>query len=333
MKIVGPSFEILTPINNDETLKLIENVGRTCYKSEDKITNESALPFVSKIINQGHEAVIEHSSFIFELSDSSYSKMKSIVNLLEDNGFNSFLRITYKKRPVVSANIRAWRDFIKACLSNNVEIPEFMFSFICSNSVLFPEFQEIKFSHWNNIEDLFKQLTVFDLTDEIEQLTHIDMTVRLINDRGVSHEEVRHRVASFAQESTRFCNYSKEKFGSEITYIDIKGGMEYDSKVHNLPAELQQQIYDEWIQACVDAENHYNRLIELGATPQIARSVLNNSTKTEICITMNLAEWKHFFKLRCASSAHPSMREIAIMLLKAFKLLIPYVFDNIEVIT
>ena len=178
---------------------------------------------------------------------------------------------------------------------------------------------------------MFKPLTIYELQEGTEQLTHIDMTVRLTNDRGVSHEEVRHRVASFAQESTRYCNYAKDKFGAEVTYIDIKGGMEYDSKVRNLPAEIQQQIYDEWVQACIDAERHYNRMIELGATPQIARSVLNNSTKTEICITMNLAEWRHFFKLRCAPSAHPQMREIAIMLLKAFKTLIPHVFDDIEV--
>lgn len=330
MKVVSPSFEILTPIDADEALKLIENVGRTCYKSEDKITDESALPFVSGIIKRGHEAVIEHHSFIFELSDLSYSQLKSAVNLLEDYGFNSFLRITYEDRPVVSANIRAWRDFIKSCLECDMEIPAFMHNFINSNAVLFPEFQNMAFGIYDD-KCLFKPLTIYELQEGTEQLTHIDMTVRLTNDRGVSHEEVRHRVASFAQESTRYCNYSKDKFGGEVTYIDIKGGMEYDSKVHNLPAEIQQQIYDEWVQACIDAERHYNRLIELGATPQIARSVLNNSTKTEICITMNLAEWRHFFKLRCAPTAHPQMREIAIMLLKAFKMLIPHVFEDIEV--
>ena len=310
MRVVSPSFEILTPIDADEALKLIENVGRTCYKSEDKITEESALPFVSGIIKRGHEAVIEHHSFIFELSNTSYTKLRGSVH-------------------VVSANVRAWRDFFKACLDNDVVIPEFVWEFIHGNEVFFPEFKDIGMDVNVNPNDLFKPLTIYELQEGTEQLTHIDMTVRLTNDRGVSHEEVRHRVASFAQESTRYCNYAKDKFGAEVTYIDIKGGMEYDSKVHNLPAEIQQQIYDEWVQACIDAERHYNRMIELGATPQIARSVLNNSTKTEICITMNLAEWRHFFKLRCAPTAHPSMREIAIMLLKAFKVLIPNVFDDI----
>ena len=331
MRVVSPSFEILTPIDADEALKLIENVGRTCYKSEDKITDESAQPFVSGIIKRGHEAVIEHYSFIFELSNSSYTKLRGSILLLERCGFNNFFRFTSTNRHVVSANVRAWRDYFKACLNNDVVIPEFAWGFIHDNGVFFPEFKDMGKDVNGDLNDLFKPLTVYELQEGVERLTHIDMTVRLTNDRGVSHEEVRHRVASFAQESTRYCNYAKDKFGAEITYIDIKGGMEYDSKVCNLSAEIQQQIYDEWVQACIDAERHYNRMIELGATPQIARSVLNNSTKTEICITMNLAEWRHFFKLRCDPAAHPSMREIAIMLLKAFKFLIPHVFDDIEV--
>lgn len=160
-------------------------------------------------------------------------------------------------------------------------------------------------------------------------IEHYNITVRLTNDRGVSHEEVRHRIASYAQESTRYCNYAKDKFGNEITYIDIRGGMNLDPKVSKLDAAIQSQIYDEWVEACLDAEKHYNKMISLGATPQIARSVLNNSTKTEICITMNIREWRHFFDLRCSPAAHPQMREIAIMLLKAFKTMIPVVFDDL----
>lgn len=219
MKVVSPSFEILTPIDATHIMQVLEEVGRTCYKSEDLITDDSCFGFVKRIIDRGHEAVIEH----------------------------------------------------------------------------------------------------------------YNITVKLTNDRGVSHEEVRHRIASYAQESTRYCNYAKDKFGNEITYIDLKGGMELDRKVNSLPADVQQEIYDEWVQACVDAENHYNKMIKLGATPQIARSVLNNSTKTEICITMNLREWRHFFKLRCSPAAHPQMREIAIKLLMAFKAMIPVIFDDIEV--
>lgn len=217
MKIVNPSFDILTPIDEDYIYHLLEEVGRTCYKSENLITEDSCRNFIKRIIDRGHEAVIEH--------------------------FN--------------------------------------------------------------------------------------ITVKLTNDRGVSHEEVRHRIASYAQESQRYCCYSKDKFGGEITYIDLKGSMELDKQVNSLPSNVQQMILDEWVQACADAENHYNKMIELGATPQIARSVLNNSTKTEICITMNLREWRHFFRLRCSEAAHPAMREIAFMLLRAFKMLLPVIFDDV----
>lgn len=219
MKIIKPSFEIITPVDPYQILKTVEAVGRTCYKSEDKITDESCHTFVAGLIKRGHEAVIEH----------------------------------------------------------------------------------------------------------------YNVTVRLTVDRGVTHEVVRHRIASYAQESTRYCNYSQDKFGNEVTYIDLKGGMELDPKVSKLDAETTAAIYDEWIVACEDAERHYNKMIELGATPQIARSVLNNSTKTEICITMNMREWRHFFKLRTPISAHPQMREIANILLTEFKTNIPVFFDDIEV--
>lgn len=219
MNIIKPKFEILTAINGEKILKEIEDIGRTCYKSENKITGESCYRFVAGLIKRGHEAIIEH--------------------------FN--------------------------------------------------------------------------------------ITVRLTNDRGVSHEEVRHRIASFAQESTRYCNYSQERFGNSVTYIDIRGGIALDPKMKNLDIESVEKIIEEWMVACEDAEWHYLKMLELGASPQIARSVLNNSTKTEICITMNLREWRHFFKLRTAPAAHPQMREVAIPLLEALKQFIPVVFDDIEV--
>lgn len=219
MKIVKPQFEILTPIDGKEILQHIEAVGRTCYKSEDRITEDSCYGFVSGIVKRGHEAVIEH----------------------------------------------------------------------------------------------------------------YNITVRLTNDRGVSHEEVRHRVASYAQESTRYCNYAADKFGSNVTYIDLMGGIMLDPKMKDMNAEQIAAIYNEWIMACEDAERHYFKMLELGASPQIARSVLNNSTKTEICITANIREWRHLFKLRTALTAHPQMREIMIPLLSEFKKLIPVLFDDVEV--
>lgn len=223
MNIIKASYEILTPISEGgiEELKHIEKIGRKCYKSDDKITEdgESAKKFVKMLINKHHEAMIEHGTI----------------------------------------------------------------------SVLF--------------------------------------TV----DRGVSHEEVRHRIASFAQESTRYVNYSLNKFGNEINVIDILPGIKLDEKMKNLDAETIQKIINEWLSAMEDAERHYMKMIELGATPQIARSVLPTSTKTEITISTNYREWRHLFKLRTPKTAHPQFREVAIPLLEDFKKLLPILFDDIVV--
>jgi len=141
-------------------------------------------------------------------------------------------------------------------------------------------------------------------------------SVRFIVDRGVTHEIVRHRLASYSQESTRFCNYSKEKFGEEIAVIDIR----------HLMTELQAAI---WEEAMAASEKFYFRLIEADAKPEIARSVLPNSLKTEIVMTANLREWMHFFRMRAAKPAHPQMREVACPLLKKFREAIPILFDNV----
>ena len=149
-------------------------------------------------------------------------------------------------------------------------------------------------------------------------LEHVSISVRVICDRGVSHEIVRHRVASYSQESTRYNNYSKDKYGNELTFIK--------------PCfwEEDSELFDTWKVAMKYAQSQYFNLLELGATPELARSVLPNSLKTEIVMTMNLREWRHFFKLRCAKAAHPQTREIANMILKEFKEKILIIFDDIE---
>lgn len=223
MNILKAGFEILTPISEGgiEELKHIEKIGRVCYKSEGKITEdgESAKKFVKMLIDRGHEAMIEHSS----------------------------------------------------------------------------------------------------------------LSVKFVVDRGVSHELVRHRIASFAQESTRYVNYSLEKFGNEINVIDIRDGINLDNKMKNMDSDTISAIMGEWCLAMEDAEKHYMKMIELGATPQIARSVLPNSTKTEITITANYREWRNFFKLRVPNTAHPQMREVTIPLLKELKRRLPIIFDDIEI--
>lgn len=208
MKIIKPSFEILTPINRQEILKHLETVARTCYKSEDKITEESAPKMVKALIRSQHTAMIEHFS----------------------------------------------------------------------------------------------------------------ISVKMVVDRGVSHEIVRHRMASYAQESTRYCNYSQGKFGSEITVIEP------------LFFDKNSVEYSIWKDSCLQAEKAYNELIQIGRTPQEARSVLPNSLKTEIVVTMNLREWIHFFNLRAVGTTgdpHPQMKEIAVMVLEKFSNELPEIFGDI----
>jgi len=217
MNKIKASYVIESEINGVELLKQIEKVGRTCYKSEGNITDESAIKFVAGLVSRGHLAMIEHNS----------------------------------------------------------------------------------------------------------------ITVRFICDRGVSHEIVRHRLASFGQESTRYCNYSNDKFSNEINVIDIEEGIMLDTKMCNMDEDTIDLIILEWRQAMEDSERHYLRMIELGATPQIARDVLPNSLKTEIVVTMNLREWIHFFSLRADKPAHPQMRELAMPLLREFHELIPVIFDDL----
>ena len=152
----------------------------------------------------------------------------------------------------------------------------------------------------------------------LAMIEHHTASVRIICDRGVSHELVRHRIASYAQESTRYCNYAKEKFGNEITVIS-------PSEHFTNPASLK--IWEDSIRQC---EAAYNLLIANGESAQIARSVLQNSLKTEIVITANLREWRTIFGLRAAKTAHPQMREIMVPLLEAFKMNMPAFFNDIN---
>lgn len=242
MKVVNASYQVLYPDLDDpgtakDIYRRIETAGRTCYKSEDKITDESAEKFVRGLIRSGHEAMIEHAS----------------------------------------------------------------------------------------------------------------MTVKFIVDRGVSHEIVRHRLASFAQESTRYCNYSKDKFGNEITVVEpcffreipneqkmdiigrLESGMITFDMLQELPRELK--AYYWWAAGCFDTEADYFNMIRDGYSPQEARCVLPNSLKTEVVMTANMREWRHFLKLRAAGytgKPHPQMLEVAVPLLNECELKLPALFEDIK---
>ena len=204
MRIIEAKAYFTKPVNTERVMADIEEYGRTCYKSEDYITDESADNFVRRILRKGHESVIEHEK----------------------------------------------------------------------------------------------------------------LTARIICDRGVSHELVRHRLASYSQESTRYCNYSKGKFGKELVFI----------RPCFWPDDSLQ--YHLWRSAMSTAEGVYMYLLENGAKPEEARSVLPNSLKTEVVMTANLREWRHFFRLRCAPAAHPQMREIANQLLTQAYAELPAIFED-----
>ena len=149
-------------------------------------------------------------------------------------------------------------------------------------------------------------------------IEHEKVTVMFIVDRGISHEIVRHRIASYSQESTRYCNYTQDKFGNEITVIEPY-------------FFLDKPAYKLWQESCLAAEKAYIQMLESGSSPQEARSVLPTCLKTELAVTFNLREWRHFFKLRTSPAAHPQMRELTIPLLKEFQSKIPIIFDDIKI--
>ena len=321
MKIIVPSVEIMRTgmeLKHIKPEQFIEKVGRTCYKSEDKITDTSAATFVGNLIKRGHEAMIEHWNLIFKVGGSVYEDLRcDYMMLMETDDIASedrprpFLRFTHTytvngdDRYVISGNMRAWRDFVRACVYGIGYIPYYLHGLVRTYPLFFPEFQD----HVPGIisNTFMMPISVDELVGDTERDVHMTVTAKFICDRGVSHEIVRHRVASFAQESTRYCNYGLDKFGKEITVIRPSWCNEGDDK------------YKRWLHGCLRAEEEYFDMLDVGCTPQEARSVLPNSTKTEIIVTMNLSGWRHFFDLRCATSAHPDIQEVAKMARELFE--------------
>ena len=292
MKIINAQASVL--VENDP-IKKIEKCGRVCYKSEDKITEDSAEKFVANIIKRGHEAVLEHASFIFQVSYNVYEDLREKVMFVENRyPVKMYLRFTDSEGYIVSGNVRAWRDFF---LFSGV--PPYMNDFVEANPILFPEFKSVFPSNLEGGKWSIRQISTNELVSTYQRLVHEDVSVKFICDRGVTHEIVRHRPASFCQESTRYCNYRNGKFGGEITVIKPCFFKENSTRYLN------------WFVACESAETAYNAILEDGGTPQEARDVLPNSLKTELIMTAPLMEWCHFFNLRMSPAAHPQMQEVA----------------------
>ena len=319
MRAIEPYAKILDIDFGIDVLKKIEWVGRTCYKSTDAINDGSAPKFVSNLIKRGHEAMLEHGSFCFEIDYGVYIITKDIIQMLStEYNFNSFMRFTHDERILMSGNVRAWRDLFKN-MNLYTMIPNCFKNFIQENPVLFPEYQDATFVRVNTSE--IRPIHIDDLQTENEFLTHCDVTVQFVVDRGISHELVRHRPASFAQESTRYCNYGKDKFGGQITFI-IPEFFQYGSPAWKV-----------WKNSMERSEADYLTLINMGVSPEKARGVLGTSLKTEVIMTAPCGEWKHFFCLRACNftgKAHPQMLEVAQPLLDDFKKTISVIFDGLN---
>lgn len=298
MKLIKPSFEILEQLPGLEGMyKQIELAGRTCYKSEDKITEDSAKEFVDRMIKSGHGAMLEHGTVYLSLDMTSREQYFKYC-------YNKFS----KANSTGSAEYSTWRGFVTTNLRVLIE------------------------------NDWMEDLQYICEPTEYHEKRH---TVKFVCDRGVSHEFVRHRVFSFAQESTRYCNYSKDKFGNEITCIlppwlsenDLPKGFGYTSDDWgSLICEFYYEATEKgksegftiepvrnFVFALQTSEQLYFSLLKEGWKAQEARSVLPNALKTELVMTGFESDWKHFFELRCPGSAHPQARELAIPLQEKFK--------------
>lgn len=303
MKLINPSFEILDQQCGLEGIyKQIEVVGRTCYKSEDKITEDSAKGFVDRMIKSGHGAMLEHGTVYLEF----HVKDPSIVGEEEYHNQQGFLNKLINKYVGNKYSIVKVNHYYDT-------------AFITTNYRVLVE---------NNWLDDLKYLC------EPTSFHEKRICVKFICDRGVSHEFVRHRVFSFAQESTRYCNYSKDKFNNEITYIcpywlDYNKVQELTEIANKDNKEVYRMGHDESLSMeerglcsfVYDMSNHehgYLFQISAGWKPQEARAVLPNALKTELIMTGFVSDWEHFFELRDAVSAHPQAQELVHPLHEAF---------------
>jgi thymidylate synthase (FAD) len=299
MRLIKPYFEIWNqPSSLEGVYKQIERVGRVCYKSEDKITEDSAKGFVDRMVKSGHGAMLEHGTVYLKRDSTKKDNLEWAERYL----LSPYSRISYGEGS----------HRINGVLHNTVYVT-------------------------TNYRVIIKQGWLDDLQYICEptEFHAKRITVHFVCDRGVSHEFVRHRVMSFAQESTRYCNYSKDKFGNELTFIkpcwlDIPTGhytywdgdwCDIDKMKIQLP-EGEHEDIDAFLWTLNNAEAYYTLLINSGWKPQEARAVLPNALKTELIVTGFVSDWNHFFRLRSriaeTGKPHPQAQELADPLMDEF---------------
>lgn len=305
MRLIKPLFEIKEQeLGLNGVYKQIEWAGRHCYKSLDKITEDSAKGFVERMIQSGHGAMLEHGTVYLKVLLNNELVLEDAYG--ENNDVSAYNRYINNKYSKVN-----YRDGLENIFITDTVEPGY--AYITTNLRVLVE---------NNWLDDLKYLC------EPTEYHEKRITVKFICDRGVSHEFVRHRVFSFAQESTRYCNYSKDKFDNEITYIlppwigeaDVRNFYE-NSKGDKFLKYNEDSLGGSFIFLfnLEELEETYITLVkEEGWKPQQARAILPNALKTELVMTGFVSDWKHFFELRDTGSAHPQARELAQPLHKLF---------------
>lgn len=283
MKIIPASTEIIE--ESSDLLAQIEARGRVCYKAEDGIAPGTSIDFGKKIIKNGHNSVLE---------------MATICINKEIRDPTPFMKVG---NGITSASVRGWREFA-ATRPNPGFVPDSFKQY----PVLFDDFKDEGCDNKNGTE-------IIPMPEN--DLLHTYVCVKIVTNRAVTHEIVRHRPCSFLQESQRYCRYGDNKFGNEVTFIKPMF-FEYDSIE-----------YWFWANAMLRSEITYLALLKT-SSPQAARTVLPNSCKTEILIYCNLKEWNHIFFQRTSLAAEPSMREVMIPLLKKFRARFPGHFDTLK---
>lgn len=303
MKLIESSVQI---IEEKDPYKMIELAGRTCYKSEDKITENSAKEFVDRMIKLGHGAMLEHGTIYLNIPEQTYTET------LEDefgkfNNPNNGIVDRYRKNKYSKVNSVAANEELRK---------------------KYPKVRPFKLTHHyitTNLRVIVENGWEEDLKWQCDPTEHHEkrITAKFICDRGVSHEFVRHRVFSFAQESQRYCNYNKDKFNNELTFIkptwlDIPTGdytywdgdwCDIDNMKIQLPSD--NGVADNFLWCLNNAGMQYRLLINKGLKPQEARAILPNAIKTELVMTGFESDWENFFELRCSKAAHPDAQKLA----------------------
>lgn len=299
MKLVQSNAELIQETN---PYKLVELVGRTCYKSEDKITDDSYIKFVQGLIAKEHYAMLEHGRLTFRVKDIEPYLLVGVpgIHISRDSGYldckayviSVSLSHLYNEK---WAWLRPWFDVMRK-IAENV--------YLYGNSSSY-SFGNVTLIACNNSESYVDEV-VLSAPDEFKY-----RTIKFVCDRGVSHELVRHRCA-VAQSSTRYCNYSKDKFGNEVTFVEPRN--------YEFWAQEDKQHFEKFLKTC---EDEYMYMVkERAFTPQQARAVLPNALQTEVILTMNLDQWEHFFNLRLfgeTGAPHPDMERVAKIAYQYFK--------------